>query len=113
MYDMAKIYVSVTHHQYYFHPDDSPWEYEIEGKPEVITILDELFNQKQEWEWKNFLRAHLPYIPYHLDPENDEVDLRLKKLYAVIHEYGTDDAKVLIESMPFYAPREQSMNEIR
>ena len=48
MYDMAKIYVSVTHHQYYFHPDDSSWEYEIEGKPEVITILDELFNQKKE-----------------------------------------------------------------
>lgn len=99
---MAKVYVSVAHHRYYFHPDDSPWEYEIEAGPEVIGVIDQLFNQKDELEWKNFLRAHLPYIPYHLNRENDEVDNRLKKLYAILHEFGNDEAKEVIESMPYY-----------
>ncbi|MET1013113.1 MAG: transposase [Paenisporosarcina sp.] len=108
---MAKIYVSVAHHQYYYHPEDSPWEYEIEAGPEVYGVLNQLFNQKQEWEGKNFFRAHLPYIPYHLDPENDEVDLRLKKIYALIHEYGNKEAKALIESMPFYAQKENPIEQ--
>ena len=110
---MTKIYVSVSHHQYYYHPDDSPWEYEIEAEPEVLGILDQLFSQKQEWEWRNFLRAHLPYIPYHLDPQNDEVDQRLKKLYALLHEYGNDEAKVLIETMPYYAQKEPANEQSR
>jgi len=100
---MTKIYVSVANHRYYFHPDDSPWEYEIEAAPEVLGVLNQLFDQKDEIEWKNFFRAHIPYIQYHLDEENDQVDNRLKKLYAVIHEYGNDEAREIIESMHYYS----------
>ncbi|MCZ8536372.1 MULTISPECIES: transposase [Paenisporosarcina] len=100
---MTKVYVSVAHHRYYFHPEDSPWEYEIEAEPEVLNVLDQLFDQKESFEWKGFWRAQTPYVPYHLDPENDGVDLRLKKLYAVIHEYGNEEAKQQIETMPYYS----------
>ncbi len=100
---MPKIFVSVSHHRYYLHPEDSPWEYEIEAEPEVLTVLDQLFEQKEQFEWQGFWRAHLPYIPYHLDRDNDGVDLRLKKLYAVIHEYGNEEAKQQIETMPYYS----------
>jgi len=100
---MTKIYVSISHHRYYYHPEDSPWEYEIEAEPEVLTVLDQLFEQKEEIEQKGFWRAHLPYVPYHLDPENDESDIRLKKLYAVIHQYTDEESKQHIETMPFYS----------
>jgi hypothetical protein len=99
---MAKVFVSVMHHRYYLSPEDSQWEYEIEAEPEVLTVIDRLFDQKEEFESKAFWRAHVPYVPYHLDPENDGVDLQLKKLYAVLHEYGNEEAKQLIETMPFY-----------
>lgn len=100
---MSKIFVSVANHRYYFHPDDSPWEYEIEAEPEVLSVLDQLFDQKDQYEWWGFFRAHFPYVPYHLDPENDEVDIRLKKVYALIHEYGNEEAKKQIETMPYYS----------
>ncbi|WP_017379995.1 hypothetical protein [Paenisporosarcina sp. TG-14] len=100
---MPKVFVSVSHHRYYLNPNDSPWEYEIEANPSDLTVLDQLFDQKDQHEWKNFWRAHLPYVPYHLDPENDEIDLRLKKLYAFIHEYGNEEAKQQIETMHYYS----------
>ncbi|WP_075620140.1 transposase [Paenisporosarcina indica] len=99
---MAKVFVSVMHHRYYLHPEESQWEYEIDAAPEVLTVIDRLFEQKETFESKAFWRAHVPYVPYHLDPENDGVDLQLKKLYAVIHEYGNDEAKQHIETLPFY-----------
>jgi len=99
---MSKVFVSVMHHRYYLHPEDSPWEYEIDAEPEVLTVIDQLFDQKEEFESQNFLRSHLPYVQYHLDKENDAIDLRLKKLYAVIHEYGNEEAKKHIETLPYY-----------
>ena len=54
---MTKIYVSVSHHRYYYHPEDSPWEYEIEAEPEVLTVLDQLFEQKEEIEMERVLAS--------------------------------------------------------
>ena len=59
------IYVSVTDQRVYIHPDDSPWEYEVEVQREYVPIFHTLFEQINELEFRNFLRAHLPYVPYH------------------------------------------------
>ncbi len=42
-------------------------------------------------------------IAIHFDEQNDEVDKRLMKLYALIHEYGDQDTKKFIEQMPYYS----------
>lgn len=96
------IYVSVSHHQLIQHPEESPWEFKIEVEREFLPVFEKIFNQIEDIEVKNFLRAHLPYIPYHLDKENDKLDLRTKKLYALIHEFGDEETKKFVEKLPYF-----------
>ncbi|MEK4759061.1 transposase [Viridibacillus sp. FSL E2-0187] len=97
------LYVSIANQRYYTSPDESPWEFKLQIEPQYIKIFDQLFNQAEYFDGKSIWRAQLPYIPYHLDQENDEVDLRLKKLYALVHEFGDTETKQLIEQMPYYS----------
>ncbi|MBE1555457.1 transposase [Sporosarcina limicola] len=98
----VKMYVSVVHQQVYVHPWDSPWEYEVIMDKEVAPVFKRLFNQMDRLEFRNFLRAHLPYVPYHYDKDNHDIDLRTMKVYALIHEYTDDHSKRFIEQLPYF-----------
>ena len=37
--------------------------------------------------------------------ENDEIDKRLMKIYALVHEYGDDDTKAFVEQLPYFNKR--------
>ena len=39
------MYVSVMNQRVYHHPDDSPWEYEVDVEREYVPIFQRLFNQ--------------------------------------------------------------------
>ncbi|MBK3496094.1 transposase [Viridibacillus sp. YIM B01967] len=97
------LYVSIANKRYYTSPYDSPWEFKLQIEPQYVKVFDQLFNQSSTLDQQNFWRAQLPYVPYHLDPENDEIDLRLKKMYALVHEFGDAETKQLIEQMPYYS----------
>lgn len=97
-----KMYVSIVNQKVYFHPDDSLWEYEVEVPQEYIRIFHILFKQTSELEWRNFLRAHLPFVPYHSDQDNHEIDLRTQKVYALIHEFTNNKSKRFIEQLPYF-----------
>ncbi|WP_225217679.1 transposase [Sporosarcina gallistercoris] len=96
------MYVSVAHQQININKYDSPYEYEVNIPKEYIEIFHHLFDQTNELEFFNFLRAHLPYVPYHYDRDNHKVDLRLYKMYALIHEFTDDESRAVIERMPFF-----------
>ena len=38
-----KMYVSVMNQQIYHHPDDSPWEYEVNVTSEYVPVFHRLF----------------------------------------------------------------------
>ncbi|AYC29915.1 transposase [Paenisporosarcina cavernae] len=97
-----QIYLSVSHNQWYLTPTESPWEFEMDIPREHLFVLDKLMHPIGHLEWSNFIRAQTPYIPYHLDPENDALDYRLKRLYAFIHTYVNEEGKEVIEKMPYY-----------
>jgi hypothetical protein len=97
-----KMYVSVVNQQVYLQPHDSPWEYEIEVPNEYIPIFHRLFTQMDRLEFRNFLRAHLPYVPYHYDKDNYDIDRRTMKVYALIHEFTDDESKQFIETLPYF-----------
>lgn len=97
-----RLYVSVTNQRVYHYPDDSPWEYKIEVKREFVPIFHRLFEQVDKLEFENFLRAHLPYVPYHCDHHNHMIDLRTKKIYALIHEFSDQETKNFIEELPYF-----------
>lgn len=97
-----KLYVSIIHRQVYPSPHAAPWEFAIEADSSVEDVFSRLFGQISDVELDNFIRAHLPAIPYHLDKENDQIDRRTMKLYALVHEFGDEESKKFVESLPFF-----------
>lgn len=78
---------------------DSTWNYKIEATDDEIIALREYFDQNYSTEWQNFFRAHVPYVQYHYDRENDAYDETMKKIYGMIYDLGDEEARQHIESM--------------
>ncbi len=77
----------------------STYSFKIQANDEEITELRELFDQNYSTEWKNFWRAHVPYLEYHHDRQNDAYDKTIQQVYGMIHKLGDIQAKQHIESM--------------
>lgn len=99
-----KVYVSIANQRVYANPYVSPWEFELNVEKDGLNAFERLFEQMQLLEISNMWRAQLPYIPYHLDKENDEIDTRMKKIYALVHEYGDEETKAFVEQLPYFRP---------
>lgn len=97
-----KMYVSVVDQKVHLHPDDSPWEYEVEVPQKYVPIFHTLFKQQAELEDINFLRSHLPFIPYLRAYGNEDIDLRTQKIYALIHEFTNQESQEFIEQLPYF-----------
>lgn len=97
-----KVYVSVTNKKVFSYPDESPWEFEVVANREIIPVFQKLFEQLSITETSNFWRAHIPIRYYHLDKENDDYDTKMKKIYALIHEFGDQESKTFVEQLPYF-----------
>lgn len=80
-------------------PTSSTWSYQIQANDEEIIELRELFNQNYSTEWQNFFRAHVPYVQYHYDRENDAYDNTIQQVYGIIYKLGDEEAKKHIDTM--------------
>ncbi|MFJ8237130.1 transposase [Ureibacillus sp. NPDC094379] len=100
--DTTSIYVSVANQSFSYAPCGLPCEFELKMDRQRARIFEKLFTQLNSLEFDNLVRAHLPYIPYHLDEVNDEIDGRLKKIYALIHEFGDEKTKEFVEQLPYF-----------
>ncbi len=86
--DRQRVYFSLANRTYYTNPYAGPWNFELNVDRQALDVFERIFQQMQLLEISNAWRAQLPYIQYHLDRENDEIDKRLMKIYALVHEYG-------------------------
>ena len=77
----------------------SPWNFKIEAKDADIQTLRSYFDENEQTEFSNFLRAHIPFKEYHFDSENDIQDEKLKQIYQLIYQLGDSETKQHIESM--------------
>jgi hypothetical protein len=77
----------------------STWSYKIYATDEEIIELRELFDQNYATEWQNFFRAHVPYVQYHYDRENDAYDQTIAKVYEMLYNLGDEEAKNHIKTM--------------
>ncbi|MDI7740380.1 transposase [Lysinibacillus fusiformis] len=96
------IYVSVANQSYSYLPLGLPCEFKLQLEEQKARLFEKLFLQLNSLEFDNIVRAHLPYIPYHLDESNDEIDMRMKKIYALIHEFGDQHTKEFVEQLPYF-----------
>jgi hypothetical protein len=92
-------YIDVGHGQISQSSTASAWSFKIQANDEEITQLRELFDQNYSTEWQNFFRAHVPYVQYHYDRENDAYDNTIEQVYGMIYNLGDAEAKSHIESM--------------
>lgn len=76
----------------------SPWDFKIEATDEEIIDLRECFDQIYSTDWQGFMRAHVPYVQYHYDRENDAYDDTMQKAYSLIYKLGDQEAKDFIRS---------------
>ncbi|WBL14217.1 hydrolase [Sutcliffiella sp. NC1] len=74
------------------------WDYEIQANDEEITKLRELFDQNYSSDWQSFWRAHVPYIQYHNDKQNDGYDNGLQLVFKMLYELGDDETKAHIKN---------------
>lgn len=79
--------------------ESSPWNFKIEASDDEIMQLRQYFNNNYAVEEANFYRAHIPFLEYHHDHENDEQDITLQTIYQMIYQLGDGEAKQHIESM--------------
>ena len=80
---LSKVYVSIMHQAVYMNPKESPWEFEVLVDREIVPVFQKLFEQLNYVEGINFWRAHIPIKPYHMDKNNDQYDLKKKKVYKM------------------------------
>lgn len=106
------VYVSVAHLTCNFHPGSSH-EFVLHMEPLQARVFAKIFRQMNELEAANALRAHIPYIPYHMDRLNHEIDHRLKKVYALIHAFGDEEAKRFVEQLPYFKPELEHISLLR
>ncbi|MEG0259092.1 MAG: transposase [Lysinibacillus sp.] len=100
-----KVYLSVANQTYFTSPHIGPWNFELDVDRQALQVFEKIFQQMQLLEISNMWRAQLPYIPYHQDKENHAIDLRLKKIYALVHEYGDADTRAFVEQLPYFDQR--------
>ncbi|MFK2824738.1 hydrolase [Bacillus sp. B190/17] len=91
--DKNVYYISIANGEIMRQPNVSPWNFKIYATDDEITVLRGLFDSNYSTEWENFFRAHVPYVQYHYDRENDQYDDRLKKVYKMIYDLGDEEAK--------------------
>ncbi len=99
MDDKKTYYVSVQSESITENQGDTAYEFEIQATDREIGLLQELFDMIEDTDNLSAIRAHIPYVQYHDDPENDSYDELLQAVYRKLHELGTPETKQHIESM--------------
>ncbi|EKN63579.1 hypothetical protein [Schinkia azotoformans] len=77
----------------------TPFELEIEATDEEIRALRGVFDEMYTADVSGFVRAHIPFLEYHNDPENDKMDRELMNVYQMLYDLGKTETKQHIESM--------------
>lgn len=73
--------------------------FRIEATDEEAAFIRQIFNEEYSAEVDTFIRAHVPYLDYSYQKENDHYDRALITIYGLIYELGDEEAKRHIEGM--------------
>ncbi|GGE77970.1 hydrolase [Priestia taiwanensis] len=71
----------------------------IRATDEEIHYLRTLFQHMYDDDRSSYWRAHIPFLEYHYDEENDRYDEALGRAYAHIYQLGNEETKKHIEGM--------------
>ncbi|MCP8967577.1 hydrolase [Ectobacillus ponti] len=75
------------------------YSFEIQATDAEVEQLRAYFNEAYGADWKSFWRAHVPFLEYHHDPQNDEYEDRLQKAYKLIYDLTDNETQEMIAQM--------------
>ncbi|MFC4404798.1 hydrolase [Gracilibacillus xinjiangensis] len=91
--EKKKYYVNIGTQEISQIPYGANTEFVIEATDEEIFLLREKFNEIHDADMSAFVRAHIPYMPYHNDPQNDKYDSGMKGVYQMIYNLADSETK--------------------
>ena len=96
-------YVSVPNLTCTAYPGARPYDFKVELEPHKARVFQKLFQRIYMLEESNMVRAHLPFLPYHMDELNHDIDHRYKQIYTLLHEFGDEETKEFVRQMPYFS----------
>jgi hypothetical protein len=73
--------------------------FQIQATDKEIRQLQELFHENDQADWKTYGPAHVPFLEYHHDPQNDEYDNTMRHIFRMLYQLGNEEAKNHIGKM--------------
>ncbi|WP_163536607.1 hydrolase [Gracilibacillus sp. YIM 98692] len=70
----------------------------IHATDEEVFNLREKFNEMHDAEIGTFVRAHIPFVPYHHDTQNDDYDRGIQEVMQMIYQLADAETKKAMES---------------
>lgn len=92
-------YVNIQSHEITQNPYDWEWDFKIEATNGQIAHLKRLFDENYQTDWESYIRAHIPFLEYHHDPQNKEYDARMVVIYAMLYQLGDIKSRNHIREM--------------
>ena len=92
-------YINIQSHEIFSEPLGAEWDFKIEATTSQLAVLERLFDKTDETDWESYIRAHIPYLEYHHQPQNKEYDLRLHLIYTFLYYLGDEKTRQHIGDM--------------
>ncbi|KAB8131475.1 hydrolase [Gracilibacillus oryzae] len=95
--EKKKYYVNIGTQEISQIPYGTNAEFVIYANDEEIFLLREKFNEIRDADLSSYVRAHIPFIPYHNDPQNDDYDSGIKGAYQMIYNLADSATKTAMD----------------
>ncbi|KKB36487.1 hypothetical protein [Bacillus thermotolerans] len=94
-------------HIYYVDPasremlptSDAKGNFRIAVTEEEADFIRQILSENYSAEVSTFARAHVPYLDYSIDPQDDQYDRSLIAIYGLIYKFGDEEARHHIDQM--------------
>ncbi|PWU68112.1 MULTISPECIES: hypothetical protein [Gracilibacillus] len=95
--EKKKYYVNIGTQEISHIPYGGNAEFVIQANDEEITLLRLKFDEIHDADLSTYVRAHIPFTPYHNDPQNDAYDEGIKGVYQMIYELADEETKAAMD----------------
>ncbi|SHM91423.1 hydrolase [Gracilibacillus kekensis] len=90
-------YVNIASQEISQIPYGTNTEYTIEATDEEVFLLREKFSEIHDDDFGTYIRAHIPFVQYHDDRDNDEYDRDLQDAFQMIYQLASPETKLAME----------------
>lgn len=105
--DQKIYYVSVAHNLIQDVPDESN-EFVVYMNDEELSKLRDLMDEVSQSDGYAFKRTFVPYKSADHDDAAEEFDTRTIELYTLLHQYGDEKTKKVIQDMNIISKMEDT-----